>query len=160
MFGKLTIEALPLYSAVAAGGAALDLIEGDAAQKAFRKLNAFPDLDLGGDEIDAERDASGKRKIIVHKMDYEEDQSGDSETTEARIVKRPERKSDDGFAFDLDDDSDETDAVHLSRSPDSGGDRRIIYINGADADAANRFIDKISGLEPAERAAMKRAVGL
>lgn len=145
----------------AAGGGSLDLLEGDAAQIALDRLNTLLDLDLGGDEANGERDASGKRKIIVHKMDYDEDQSGDSASPETRIITRQKNGGDGQYAFDLNDDSGEAGTVHLSAAPDAcGADRRLIYINGADAAAAAKFIDKIAGLEPAERAAMKRAVGL
>lgn len=150
--------------AVAAGGAELDLLEGDEAKAAFERLRARPDIDidLEGDAADPERDAQGKRKIVIHKMDYDEAETVGDETREVRIIKRAPRdakSADDAGAEDAPDEEGDLEIDILDDSEPSTA-RRVIFITAADKTAAAKFIDKIKGLDEAEKSAMKEAVGL
>ncbi|OFX01004.1 MAG: hypothetical protein A3E78_15420 [Alphaproteobacteria bacterium RIFCSPHIGHO2_12_FULL_63_12] len=150
--------------AVAAGGAALDLLEGDEAKAAFERLRARPDIDidLDGDEADPERDAKGKRKIIIHKMDYDEAETVGGDQREVRIIKRTTRDAepaDDAGAEDAPEAEDDLE-IDLLDDGDASTARRVIFITDADKNSAAKFIDKIKGLDDAEKAAMKEAVGL
>lgn len=148
--------------AVAAGGKELDLLAGDDARAVLKRLNAEPDLEIEPGEDDPFAHAEdGKRKIIVHKMDYDEDETGDEEKREIRIVKRHHRKSGDDAA-DIDIENEGDDDVHIAVHSDgpSRSERRVIVITGADAGAAVKFIDQIEGLDAREKQSMKSAVGL
>jgi hypothetical protein len=144
--------------AVAAGHEELDLLEGDGAEAAFKRLKASPDIDidLRGADDGKEFDGSGKRKIVIHKMDYDEDETGDAERREVRIVKRHQRDA------DAEDEIDNEDEIEIDLPGDDASttERRVILINAADAKSAVKFIDRIKGLDDAERAAMKESVGL
>lgn len=150
--------------AVAAGREELDLLKGADADAAFKRLRAKPDIDIDfhGKDADPEHDAAGKRKIIIHKMDYDEDETGDGEKSELRIIKRHRRDAQSGDDAGVEDDLDAEDDMDLDLPDDSGSmtERRIIYINAADKSAAAKFIDRIKGLDDNEKAAMKEAVGL
>ncbi len=146
--------------AVATGAGELDLLEGDTAKAAFERLRNQPEIDFHGEGADADHD--GKRKIIVHKMDYDEDDTGDEEKREVRIIKRHKNKADKAddvefeTAIEIEDDLD----IELTDDGSGKNERRIILINVADAKAATKFIDGIKGLDNAEKAEMKAAVGL
>ncbi len=148
--------------AVAAGGKDLVLLEADAAKAEFERLSQQPDIDFKGEDADHEHDASGKRKIIVHKMHYDEDDAGDDDKREVRIIKRHKGKSDGADDVEIETEIDLEDDFDVEFPDDDFDDkeRRIILVNEADATAAIRFIDRINGLDDAEKAAMKAAVGL
>lgn len=144
--------------AVAAGAEELDLLKGAAAKAAMARLRVRPDIDIDLGDDDA--DASGKRKIVIHKMDYDEDEAGDDEKREVRVIKRHRRKGDDDASIGVEI---ETDAHPDQALSDDGGrvdKRRVILIRGADAEEAASFIDQIDGLDQSEKAAMKEAVGI
>ena len=149
--------------AVAAGREDLDLLKGADAEVAFKRLRARPDVDIEFDDRDADRehDAAGKRKIVIHKMDYDEDDSGDDEKREVRIIRRHRPDADASGDASLEGGPETDDEMEFEladgRSPT---ERRVIYINAADRPAAAKFIDRIKGLDDAEKAAMKEAVGL
>ena len=149
---------------VAAGREELDLLDGAEADAAYKRLRAEPDLDIDFHDEDAgsEHDATGKRKIIVHKMDYDEDETGADEKREVRVIKRHKRAVQSGDDAGLEDELAAGDDIELDLADDDGStaERRIIYIKAADAGAAVKFIDGLKGLEDSEKAAMKEAVGL
>lgn len=148
--------------AVAAGGEDLRVLEGSQAEAAFKRPRATPGAGLDFHDADREHDGSGKRKIVVHKMDYDEDQSGDDDTREVRIIKRRENATMPGEEGEIEDEADAADDIDLDL-PDGDGslrERRILYVNAADETAAAKFIDRIKGLDDNEKAAMKEAVGL
>ncbi|MEK7264628.1 MAG: hypothetical protein AAB227_00890 [Pseudomonadota bacterium] len=148
--------------AVAAGREALDLLEGEEADAALKRLRAGPEIDFHHEDADPEHDASGKRKIVIHKMDYDEDETGDSEKREVRIIKRREIDVQSGDGEGVEDGLEAEDDMDLDLADDTGSmsERRIISINAAGKAAATKFIDRIKGLDDAEKAAMKEAVGL
>jgi hypothetical protein len=149
---------------VAAGGKSLDLLSSKEAEAAINRLKNGPDLDieLGDDKDD--------RKIIIHKMDYDDgDETDKDDKREVRILKRHQRddasadedrdgagedESDSLFSMELDGDDDASDGE------DGVKERRILFIKGAGEKTAAKFIDRIDGLEADEKAAMKEAVGL
>jgi len=148
--------------AVAAGGEDLSVLEGSQAEEAFKRLRAMPGADIDFHDADREHDGKGNRKIVVHKMDYDEDSWGDDDTREVRIIKR--RKSDPmpGEEIEIEDEADAADDIDLDLPDDgsSSSERRLLYINAADEKAAVKFIDRIKGLDDSEKSAMKEAVGL
>lgn len=144
--------------AVAAGAKELDLLEGDAATAAMARLRARPDIDI--DLRDEDADASGKRKIVIHKMDYDEDEADDEEKREVRVIKRHRREGDDDAEIDIEAETDAGLDQDLSDDDGRTEERRVILIKGAGAEKAASFIDKIDGLDAAEKAAMKEAVGI
>jgi hypothetical protein len=145
--------------AVAAGGEQLDLLAGDDAKAAFERLKTQPDIDMHKEHSDGEH---GKRKIIVHKMDYEEDDAGDEEKREVRVIKRHKNKADKADDVEIETTIDIEDDLDIELTDDSSekNERRIILINAADGKAAAKFIDGVKGLDNDEKAAMKAAVGL
>ncbi len=144
--------------AVAAGAEELDLLDGGAAKAAMARLRARPDIDI--DLGDDGADASGKRKIVIHKMDYDEDEAGDEEKREVRVVKRHQRKSDDDAGIDIEVETGADFDQDLSDDDARVEERRVILIRGAGAEKAASFIGKIDGLDDDEKAAMKEAVGI
>lgn len=147
--------------AIASGAGALDLLEGEAAKSAFDSLSAREDIDirLDGDDadFDLEHDAEGKRRIIIHKMDYDEDMSGAEESREVRITKRRKTERDAGGSIL---DQERVIETEIDEGSNGAKRRRAIRIIGADAAEAAKFVDDIDGLEAGEKAAMKAAVGL
>jgi hypothetical protein len=101
-------------------------------------------------------------------MDYDEgEETGANDKREVRIVKRHQHEDDDSgadesgdlFSMELDSD-DEADSNGVGDGDRSVQERRILFIKGAGAKTAAKFIDKIDGLEADEKAAMKESVGL
>lgn len=145
--------------AVAAGAGELDILAGDDAKAAFERLKTQPEIDMHKEHSDGDH---GKRKIIVHKMDYDEDDTGDEEKREVRIIKRHKNKADKADDVELETAIEIEDDLEVELMDDGSGknERRIILINAADAKAAAKFIDGIKGLDNAEKSEMKAAVGL
>jgi hypothetical protein len=146
--------------AVAAGGKRLDLLSSKDAEAALKRLKNGPDLDI---DLGGEKD---ERKIVIHKMDFDDgdgDAADDSEVEddsnpEVRILKRHQRDDDDVSPDDgL---SDDLFSMQIDGDDDAVLERRIMLIKGAGARTAATFIDKIDGLEADEKAAMKDAAGL
>lgn len=168
--GERTIAVSNLASgavAVAAGGKRLDLLSARDADAAIKRLKQGPDLgierrkDSNGDSSDDR----AERKIIIHKMDYDDgDKPGATDNREVRILKRHQRETDSADDGADDEGSDDLFSMELDGDDEGGDDavreRRILFINGAGAVSAAKFIDKIDGLEADEKAAMKEAVGL
>lgn len=127
--------------AVAAGRDRLDLLSDRDAQKTLARLRGEPDIE---GEQRAERGG-----IVVHKMDYDESAGPEADLNERR-VRRGDRSAGRG--------GDGIPAGGEDRKQDA--ERRIIYIRGADAAEAVKFIDDIAGLDDDERAAIKSAAGL
>ncbi len=147
--------------AIAEGGDDLQLLSGEEAKSAFAVIDAQNDIDINLDGDKAARNAKGKRKIVIHKMDYEEDENDIRADKEVRIVTRRENGKDDDreIIIETGDDSDR-DMVILNGDADDGEKRRVIRIMGADPGEAAKFIDDENGLDADEKAAMKAAVGL
>ena len=133
-------------SAVAVGGATLDLLGDRDAQKTAKRLQAQTGIDIDGavEGVSGEAPAQS-RKILVHRMDYDEAENVASASPEERAY-RPHQRKGRGVPDDM--------------SLREDGVRRIIYVKGAGATEAAKFIDDIQGLEDDEKAAMKEAVGL
>lgn len=138
--------------AIAAGREHLRVLVGDEAKAAFARLK-------GGEfEFDEGVDRSGAdSRIIIHKMDYDEDAIDVRDKREVRIV---ERHRTDG-ADDAESDAEEA----LLDGPESGsgdaGKRLLIKrIVGVGAEEAAKFIDGVNGLDAEEKAMMKEAVRL
>lgn len=144
--------------AVAAGAEELNLLEGGAAKAAMARLRSRPDIDIDLGDDDA--DASGKRKIVIHKMDYDEDDAGDEEKREVRVIKRHHRKGDDDAEINIEVEADAEIDHDLSDDDLRVEERRVILIKGAGAEKTASFIDKIDGLDDDEKAAMKETVGI
>ncbi len=144
--------------AVAAGGKRLDLLTPENAAAALKRLKNGSDLDIRPD------DDGDKRKIVIHKMGFDDgEETGENDNREIRILKRPQREDDDSKS---DTDSDDLFSMELDSDDEAASgdeaiqERRILFIKGAGAKTAAKFIDKIDGLEADEKAAMKEAVGL
>jgi hypothetical protein len=138
---------------VAAGRDDLAILEPDDAAAALSLLKKNEDfaLLLGGAVTPsapsaATTDAETGARIVVHKMDYEEDLSNDPSGRELRVVSGASRKADP--------------APGLDETAAAGGASRVIRIFGADEPAALRFIDALEGLDADEKAEMRAAIGL
>ncbi len=133
---------------VAAGRDDLAILGPDDAAAALRLLKKNEDFALllgGGVAAPAPSAATGAR-IVVHKMDYEEDLANDPRGRELRVVRGASRKADR--------------APGLDETAAAGGAVRVIRIFGADVPAALRFIDALEGLDADEKAEMRAAIGL
>ena len=136
---------------VASGGEDLKILRGEAAERAIAALTAVEAAELSGA---SEGGAAKKRKIVIHKMDVDEDDHGGGET-EVRIIRKTDGKRREeellgGDAEFLIDGEPAANAV----------ERRIIRLKGVDEARAIKFIDETPGLDVGERAEMKTAAGL
>ena len=141
--------------AAAAGRADLKVLTGADAERARASLISMADEAPDGSR-NTHGESGSKRKIVVHKMDVDEDDDA-LHDEERRTVRIP--KSTDGPRRE------ETllneDAEALIEDETEGADeRRVIRLKGVDEADAIRFIDDIKGLDSGERAQMKAAVGL
>jgi hypothetical protein len=143
--------------AIASGEGDLDLLDGEAATKAFKTTFAGESSDQGTPNLGGKA-APGRRSrgIVVHKMDYEEDSRDPLAENEARVVKRRARDYEDADKF-LGGASSGPDGEQLLSDDDA---RREVRIFGADRRETAKFIDAADGLDADEKAAMKAAVGL
>lgn len=149
--------------AIAAGMSDLRVLEGEEAKAAFDRLTKAGDIEHEGGEAGDERDAKGKRKIVIHKMDFDEDAAGEEKSREVRVIRRHQRASNEDRDVVIEphgDDEDGDQRFEMDKDAGGEGSRRVIRIYGADADDALEFIDSAKGLDAAEKAAMKAAVGL
>lgn len=154
----ISVPATGTY-AIAAGAEDLHVLEDAEAKAAFDRLTRTDNphgesAELGG--------AEETRKIVIHKMDYDEDIAGSEESHEVRVVQRISRSYDDDEIFAETPRMDESGSIWVEKEKDTGreGRRRFIRVFGADADEAAGFIDGARGLNAAEKAAMKNTVGL
>lgn len=136
---------------IASGEGDLDLLEGDAARQAFKMI-------FGGENLDQEPSDPGDhrapgrsgRGIVVHKMDYEEDDGDPLFENEVRVIKRHARDFGEQDEFPGD----------AAFEPDRDDARREIKLLGTDRREAANFIDEADGLDADEKAAMKEAAGV
>lgn len=135
-------------SVVAAGRDDLAILAPEEAAAALGRLRSNEDLAalLGGADAPPAPVAATVARIIVHKMDYEEDLANDPRGGELRVGKREGRTA--------------IAAPGLDEAAAAAGASRIIRIFGADEPATLRFIDALEGLDADEKAEMRAAVGL
>lgn len=154
--------------AIATGGEDLDLLSPDDAKPALEALIETPAFDAPPERDAAIDPRTGKRRVVVHKMDFEDgggvEGSAQSEADRgARILRRigpgadrrteePQSGADDLRGSQEDEFALDDDAVEE--------DRRMVLIRGADAARAEKFIDDTDGMAEDEKRAMKEAVGL
>lgn len=145
--------------AIAAGAQDLLVLDDGEAKAAFDRLTR---TDNPQGESTEPSGAEEARKIVIHKMDYDEDVAGNGESREIRVVQRFIRSDDDDEIIDETPRKDESGAIRVKKEEDFGRDgrRRFIRVFGADASEAVEFIDGARGLNEAEKAAMRKAVGL
>jgi hypothetical protein len=138
-------------AAVASGGEDLKVLRGEAAERAMAALTRVEAPELTGDPVPGK---AKKRKIVIHKMDVEEDESGGGEK-EVRTIRKTdgERREEELLSGD-------EDFLIDGETAANSVERRIIRLKGVDEARAIRFIDETPGLDVGERAEMKTAAGL
>ena len=115
------------------GGRDLVLLAPDAARAAYDALKgAGEEMPLDGPEFDE----TGKRRIIVHRMDFDEAPDADDDAVEARLIRRVNRK--DRFA----DDEAMTDKARSGSDP--------VLIEGPAENADQRLAEPASETSPAD----------
>lgn len=144
----IVVNAMSGAVAVATGDDELHLIEDDAARSIMAA--AFP-----ADPCNVARAAEASpAKIVIHKMNYDEDPVDVRSEKQVRLQRR------DRFAAPHESaDSDLTDAPEASYVARAGR-VRTVRVLGADREEAARFIESAGGLGPDEIAAIEEAVGL
>jgi hypothetical protein len=140
---------------VASGGEDLTVLRGEAADRAIASLTEVEATKLGGaEENGAAKGKARKRKIVIHKMDFDEDESGGSEK-EVRIIRKTDGQRREEALLSGDED------FLIEGEPAANAvERRIIRLKGVDESRAIKFIDETPGLDVGERAEMKKAAGL
>lgn len=141
---------------VASGGEDLKVLRGEAAERAIAALTKVeaPELSSAPDGGKAESKAR-KRKIVIHKMDVDEDESDGSEK-EVRIIRKTDGERREEALLGRDEDF-----LLLEDEPAANSlERRFIRLKGVDEARAIKFIDETLGLDVGERAEMKAAAGL
>ncbi len=145
--------------AVAIGSDDLKIVDGAAAQTIVARLLLADACDAGfagGENPDV------KPRVVIHKMDYDEDPTHVGAERETRIAPR-DRFETDGEISGLNRSGknvagETEDAALISGR---GTNRmRITRITGANDAEASRFIDDAAGLDADEKAALKEALGL
>jgi hypothetical protein len=134
-------------AAVAAGGEDLKVLRGEEAELAIARLARVDPAGDGG------RATKKQKKIVIHKLDIDEGDSGDGR--EVRIVRKTDggRREEELLRGEED--------FLLEGAPVAERvERRIIRLKGFDAARAIKFIDETSGLDAGERLEMKTAAGL
>lgn len=133
-------------AAVAAGGEDLKVLGGEEAERAIASLT----------KVDAPGATEGKRKkqkIVIHKLDIDEDNA--LEEREIRIVRKEGDKRREEELLEGEE------AFLIEGGPEAASvERRIIRIKGVDEARAIKFIDETKGLDAGERAEMKAAAGI
>jgi len=145
-------------AAVAAGDEDLKVLRGEDADRARAKL-AKVDID------DAEKtafaddgdDKKKRKKIVIHKMDFDEDgAAGEEGKREIRILKKTGQGRREEELLLEDDDR----LIRDGAAEVTAVERRVIRMKGVDEARAIKFIDETEGLDAGEKAQMKAAVGL
>ncbi len=136
---------------VASGGEDLKILRGEAAERAIASLAKVEGPEHAGAREGGEE---RKRKIVIHKMDIDEDESGGSEK-EARIIRKTDgKRREEGHLS-----GEEEFLVDGEPAADSV-ERRIIRLRAVNEARAIKFIDETPGLDVGERAELKTTVGL
>lgn len=140
---------------VASGREDLNVLRGEAAERAIASLTRVEAPEPPGAPEGGRADSKArKRKIVIHKMEVDEDESGASEKVVRVIRKTDGERSEEELLK-----GDEDFLLEGEDAPDAG-ERRIIRLKGVDEARAIKFIDETSGLDAGERAEMKTAAGL
>jgi len=142
--------------AVAAGSEDLKIQRGEDADRALASLTK-----VSADADDKARPAEGGKrkklkKIVIHKMEIDEDPADDEASREVRILKKRDgERREEKLLFENDNFLIGSDAEGASAV-----ERRVIRMKGVDETRAIKFIDETAGLDAGEKAEMKRLVGL
>ncbi len=140
---------------VASGGEDLEVLRGEAAERAIASLT---DVEAtkpeGAQGSGAAEGKVRKRKIVIHKMDVDEDESGGSEKEVCIIRKTDGERREEALL------SGDEDFLIEGEPAATSVERRIIRLKGVDEARAIKFIDETPGLDVGERAEMKKAAGL
>ena len=142
--------------AVAAGGDDLKVLKGEDAERARARLVAIDDA-LDDDPAPDADGGKTKKKIVIHKVNVDEDAGGAGE--EERVIRLVRKADDERREETLIDDGAEP-LLKDEGDPEKAVERRVIRMNGADEARAIRFIDETKGLDEGEKAEMKAAAGL
>ncbi len=142
--------------AVAAGGADLKVLRGEEAERARARLLKVDAED--GVEDGADGKEQKKKKIILHKMDVDEDGAGAGEE-EKRVVRVIRKTGGDRREETLLGEDAET-LIRGDGDAEGSVERRVIRLKGVNDARAIKFIDETKGLDDGEKGEMKAAVGL
>lgn len=141
-------------AAVAAGGEDLKVLRGEAAERAIAslaKVDAPEPPQSPGSDKGAKKPR--QKKIVIHKMEIDDDHSGAEK--EIRVIRKAggERREERLLS--------EEESFLIEGDPAAASvERRIIRMKGVDEARAIKFIDETAGLDAGERAEMKTAAGL